>query len=90
MKTYSSELDILSTVTNDLPTAVVNSVDPICLHSKLVEAECFIPTEAEQRPIPQFISAAFNEALVLNDTARRWFVTIGQFSIIRLERICIV
>lgn len=86
VKTYSSDFDSFSTVVNDLPTAVVNSVDPICLHAKLVEAECFIPTEAEQRPIPPFIAAAFSEALVLNDTARRWFATIGQFSIIRLER----
>ena len=71
---------------DDLPVAVVNSVDPICLHCKLVDAECLLPTELEQRSIPSFITAAFNESLILTDTARRWFATIGQFSIIRLER----
>ncbi|MEI3085871.1 MAG: hypothetical protein V8S87_07675 [Oscillospiraceae bacterium] len=35
---------------------------------------------------PQRSPAAFDESLVLTDTARRWFATIGQFSIIRLER----
>ena len=59
---------------------------PIILHSKLTDAECLLPTELELRSIPDFITAAFDEALVLTDTARRWFATIGQFSIIRLER----
>ena len=43
-------------------------------------------TELELRNIPDFITSAFDEALVLTDTARRWFATIGQFSIIRRER----
>ena len=65
---------------------VICETFPICLHCKLVDSECLLPTDIEQRRIPEFISAAFSEALVLTDTARRWFVTIGQFSIIRLER----
>ena len=69
-----------------LPIAVVNAVDPIALHMKLVDADCLCPTELEQRSIPDFIAAAFPEPLVLTDTARRWYATIGQFSIIRLER----
>ena len=86
VKSFSSESVQTSVQVNDLPLAVVNSVDPIALHMKLVDAECFLTTELEQRTIPDFIAAAFSENLVLNDTARRWFVTIGQFSIIRLER----
>ena len=86
VKTFSSEIATLYTPTDDMPTAVVNSVDPICLHCKLVDAECLIPTDVEQRGIPGFITAAFDEALVLTDTAKRWYATIGQFSIIRLER----
>ena len=42
---------------------------------------CFI----EQRRIPDFITSAFGETLVVSDTARRWLVIIGRFSIIRLE-----
>lgn len=86
VRSYSSDSVLPVANIGDLPVAVVNSVDPICLHCKLVDAECLLPTELEQRTIPDFISAAFSEALVLTDTARRWFATIGQFSIIRLER----
>lgn len=71
---------------DDLPRGVVESVDPIALHMKLVDAASQVTTELEQRNVPDFISAAFPEALVTTDTARRWYATIGQFSIIRLER----
>jgi len=86
VKSFSSEAFAPIGSASDLPIASVDSVDPIALHMKLCDSECLIPTELEQRSIPAFISAAFSEALVLTDTARRWFVTIGQFSIIRLER----
>ena len=36
--------------------------------------------------IPQFIRCQFDEELVLSGEQRRLFVTLGQFSIIRLER----
>ena len=71
---------------SDLPTAVVSAVDPICLYCKLSDAETVIATELEHRSIPESIRAAFTERLIFNDTARRWFATVGQFSIIRLER----
>ena len=86
VKSFSSNAASIYTPIEDMPYAVVNSVDPICLHCKLADAECLIPTDIEQRGIPAFISSAFPEALVLTDTAKRWFATIGQFSIIRLER----
>ena len=86
VRRFSSEGGSLPFAADDLPIATVDSVDPICLHMKLCDAQCLLPTEAEQRDIPAFITAAFQENLVLTDAARRWFVTIGQFSIIRLER----
>jgi hypothetical protein len=70
----------------DLPVAVVSAVDPICLHCKLCESETVIATELEHRSIPEEIRSYFSERLIFNDTARRWFATIGQFSIVRLER----
>ena len=70
----------------DLPVAVVSAVDPICLHCKLCESETVIATELEHRSIPEEIRSFFSERLIFNDTARRWFATIGQFSIVRLER----
>lgn len=86
VKSYSSDTPTPIAVRDELPTAVINSVDPICLHCKLVDSECLLPTELEGRSIPSFISSAFPESLVLTDTPRRWYATIGQFSIIRLER----
>ena len=86
VKTFSSNAAPAFAPTNELPVAVVHSVDPICLHCKLVESECLIPSELEQRGIPRFITEAYDDALVMTDTAKRWYATIGQFSIIRLER----
>ena len=86
VKSFSSEDPTPPPESNDLPIAVVNSVDPIALYMKLVDADGLGSTELEQRAIPDFIADAFPEPLVLTDTARRWYATIGQFSIIRLER----
>ena len=83
VRTFSSDKSAESA---DLPTAVVSAVDPICLYCKLSDAETIIATELEHRSIPEGIRAAFTEKLIFNDTARRWFATVGQFSIIRLER----
>ena len=85
-KTYTSGGGQTARIADDLPTAVLNSVDPICLRSKLADADICTVSESEARPIPRFIADAFPEELVLSNTARRWLVTIGQFSIIRLER----
>ena len=86
VKSFSSEDPTPPPESNDLPIAVVNSVDPIALYMKLVDSDGLGTTELEQRAIPDFIADAFPEPLVLTDTARRWYATIGQFSIIRLER----
>ena len=86
VKSFSSDTVSPISWADDLPTGVVESVDPIALHMKLADAECLLTTELEQRSVPEFINAAFPETLITTDTARRWYVTIGQFSIIRLER----
>jgi len=84
-KSFASDETVPALVTDDLPIAVVNSVNPIALHMKLVDADAVLPPEVEPQ-IPDFIAAAFSEPLVLTDTTRRWYATIGQFSIVRLER----
>ena len=59
-------------------------MDPMILSSKVVDA-CGC---AEQNviQIPQFIRNLFDESLVLTPENRRLQVTLGQFSIVRLER----
>lgn len=86
VKSFSSDEGASVPGLADTPTAVVDAVDPILLFSRIADSECLLPTELEQRAIPAFITAAFDEPLLLTDTARRWFATVGQFSIIRLER----
>ena len=71
---------------DDKPVAVVSAVDPICLHCAIVDGEVTTGMQPEHRDIPESIRDRFDEPLVLTDTPRRWLTTIGQFSIIRLER----
>ena len=69
-----------------LPTAVVEAVDPILLNMKVMEA-CSCPTcDCVPTDIPACVSAAFDSALVTSSEGRRMYVSLGQFSIIRMER----
>ncbi len=86
VKIYSSAEGQATGSADDRPVAVVSAVDPICLHCSLVDAEAPGVPELEHRSIPEAIRNAFSEALQLADAPRRWLATIGQFSIIRLER----
>ncbi len=68
-----------------LPIGVVEAVDPINLHMKVVENEPPSEERAEVQ-IPDWILETFGEELVMTDQPRNVYVTVGQFSIIRLER----
>ena len=83
-KVFSSVDDPTIVHTAGLPIAMVETVDPIPLRMNLVEKE--IPCETEQRAIPQVVLDAFEDDLVFEAERRRVYVTLGQFSIIRLER----
>ena len=63
---------------------VVEVLDPMVLGSKVRERhEC---NEGSIVQLPDFIQKMFDEPLTLNGDHRRLYVTLGQFSIIRLER----
>ena len=75
-----------TTFSTNRPTAVVEVLDPMVLSSKvkdLCDCSC-CDTVAVQ--IPGDIRDQFDEELVLSGGSRRLFVTLGQFSIVRLER----
>ncbi len=77
--------DGISRVYANRPTAVVEVLDPMVLSSKVREVcDCAAETSAAQ--IPSAIRGLFDDDLVLSGDRRRLFVTLGQFSIIRLER----
>lgn len=73
-------------VRSNLPIAVVEAVDPIALGMKVVDSRHCEEFECELHDIPEYISAAFGEELALSGAGKRVYVTLGQFSIIRLER----
>ena len=69
-----------------LPRAIAETVDPIILGSRVMEA-CGCCCQSETAPsIPEALLGCFDEPLVLTGECKRLLVTIGQFSIVRLER----
>lgn len=76
--------DALSLPSANLPTAVVEVLDPMVLSSH-VKPVCECKDRCPCR-LPEAISACFDEELMLTGEERRLYVTLGQFSIIRLER----
>jgi len=82
--TRFGDLDGLSRYSAKRPTAVVEVLDPMVLSSKVREVcEC---GESAVTQIPDGIRKLFDEELVLTEEKNRLYVTLGQFSIIRLER----
>ena len=76
--------DSLTRIAANLPAAVVEVLDPMVLSSKVREVcDCGGETLCQ---IPAAIRGLFDEELVLSGDRRRLFVTLGQFSIVRLER----
>ncbi len=88
-KTTVGGIDEQQMLATNMPEAVVEVVDPICLNVKLVEA-------CDRRhhhsgcddlcDVPECICGCFDDELVLSDSEKRIYVTLGQFSIIKLQR----
>ena len=77
-------MDGITRMRSNRPIAVVEVLDPMVLGSKVRERhEC---NEGTIVQLPDFIQKMFDEPLTLNGDHRRLYVTLGQFSIIRLER----
>ena len=74
--------DGLSRVSANHPTAVVEVLDPMVLNSK-IQHVCGKSCVAQ---IPECIRNLFDEELITADGNRQLLVTLGQFSLIRLER----
>ena len=83
VKVYTSDGEI--TTQADQPVGVVEAVDPIALSMQITEKDCATPLDRIPE-VPANILAAFPEELVLTDSNRLWYATLGQFSLIRLER----
>lgn len=86
VKSFSSLSDMRTDITLEPvgPVAVVEAVDPIALSLRIGDAAD--GEEKELRSIPREIIDAIGEELNLTGGGKRLYVTLGQFSIIRLER----
>lgn len=73
----------------NMPKAVVEVVEPIALSAKVVDSGdkcCCHDGAADLSAIPQDICGIFEDNLVFGGEKKRVYVTIGVFSIIKLER----
>ncbi len=84
------EADVQLWQKNNLPIAQIEVVDPICLGVKLAEPDdkscCCCCCDFDVASVPCGVSNVFEECVVDNDTDKKVFVTLGLFSIVRLER----
>ncbi len=73
---------------NNLPKAVVETVDPIALSAKLVKHDdcCDCDCHCHSFAIPENICNCFDDELYTGDDGKMVLVSLGLFSIVRLER----
>ena len=80
------EPDGMAKMHTNRPTAVVEVLDPMVLSSKVKDVcDCSCKDVCSVQ-VPTAIRSMFDDELVLSSDRRRLYVTLGQFSIIRLER----
>ncbi len=77
--------DGLTTRHTNRPIAVVEVLDPMVLSSQVREL-CDCRKDECALQIPDCVRGCYDDELVLTGERRRLFVSLGQFSIIRLER----
>ena len=68
------------------PHAVVEAVDPIVLDARLTDCCGRRDCDCDLCEVPTFVNGCFGGELSGGDDSRRIYVTLGQFSIVRLER----
>ena len=88
-KTFTSDMpacpDLQNLPQTNAPTAVVEAVDPMVLGLKMVD-HCDCNCQCELSEIPASICSAFTADLDFGSGGKRLYVSLGQFSLIRLER----
>ena len=70
----------------NMPRAVVEAVEPMILAAKIQEVSSCCRCDGDLGDIPAAVLQCFDDDLVLGGERQRLYVTIGQFSIIRMER----
>ena len=70
----------------NMPRAVVEAVEPMILAAKIQDVSSCCRCDSDLGEIPAGVLQCFDEDLVLGGEKQRLYITIGQFSIIRMER----
>lgn len=75
----------------NMPYAVVEVVEPIALGAKLVDVRndkncCCCDDDIDISSVPDSVCRIFDDALVVGGECKRVFVSLGVFSIVKLER----
>ena len=76
----------------NMPYAVVEVVEPITLGAKLVDVRndkhccCSCDDDFDLASVPDSVCKIFDDALVIGGECKRVFVSLGVFSIVKLER----
>ena len=68
------------------PIGVVEAVDPMVLSAGIAKIEPGRPQAISVGELPEAVAAAFDDSLVLEGMESQLQVTLGQFSLMRLER----
>ena len=68
------------------PAAQIETLDPLVLSAKIMEPECRCGCCCDLSEVPEPLSCLFGDDIILDTGVKKLFVTLGQFSIIRLER----
>lgn len=82
----SAGADIQGQPRSSAPIAVVEAVDPLILSLKLADVSERRLADCGCADIPAGVAGCFQEELVMGGEVHRLYVTLGQFSLIRLER----
>ncbi len=92
VKIFNSRLSPCDKCADNMPQAFVEAVDPIFLSAELCEARrvCTLPECEcdcdELCDVPNCVRDIFDDELITNGGCKNLLVTLGQFSIVRLER----
>jgi len=68
------------------PEAVLEAVDPMILSAKIVDACSCCRCDNALSDLPEGIFSCFDGELVLSGECKRFYITLGQFSVVRMQR----
>lgn len=71
-----------------MPKAVIEVVEPIALGAKVIDVndKCCCDDGFDISSVPESVCRVFDDSLILGGEQKRVFVSLGIFSIVKLER----